>query len=520
MTINFSPLQIQRLKYQPELPKALSDFHLLSFKQIQEDRSHLIDSNLENYFPFTSKNKEVRLEKTEQKEKKTLKVGVVFSGGQAPGGHNVVVGLFDALKKLNVNNRLFGFLDGPQGIISNKSIELTQEILANYRNQGGFDLLGSGRTKIESPEDFRASAATVSSLDLDGLVVIGGDDSNTNAAFLAEYFKEKRIKTKVCGVPKTIDGDLKNQWIEMSFGFDTACKVYSEIIGNLLRDALSAKKYYFFVKMMGRSASHVTLECALRTQVNLALISEEIEKKEWTLEQLTAFVADMICKRAENGKDYGLLLIPEGIIEFIPEFRQMIKELNAIKDQNAMSDIQNHLSSNALHCFQMLPKEIQQQLFLERDPHGNIQVSKIETERLLIDLVSKELNQLKANKKYKGKFTAQPFFCGYEGRSALPSNFDAQYCYSLGHVAALLVESGLSGYMACVGNLDAPVNQWSIYGIPLFKMLAFEERAGKTRPVLKKSFVDLQGKSFLAFASQRDEWMLNDHYLCPGPIQF
>lgn len=456
---------------------------------------------------------------TESKETlktQPLRLGVVLSGGQAAGGHNVIIGLYDALKKLNPKSQLFGFLDGPSGIIKNIHKELVLEELNRFRNTGGFDLLGSGRTKIESPEQFVSSLETVKKLDLDGLVIIGGDDSNTNAALLAQYYRENNCKTCVVGVPKTIDGDLKNSFIEISFGFDTACKTYSEIIGNVMRDTLSAKKYWYFIKLMGRSASHVTLEAALQTQPNLAWISEEVLAKKRTLSDLVAEAADLVSKRSASGKNYGIVLIPEGIIEFIPEVKLLIKELNTLLADGKAESIETLLTEASKRCFLAIPKDVRAQLLYDRDPHGNVQVSKIETERLFIQMVKEELKR----RRFKGKFDPQPMFLGYEGRAAFPSNFDCQYCYALGYVAALLIQSKASGYICSIQNLTEPVEDWTIAGIPLIAMIHQEERNGKVVPVIEKALVDLDGPVFAAFNAMRQKWALEDHYHSPGPIQF
>lgn len=520
-----------RLDYQPSLPPVLKDISCLKAIPEPIECPFSVETEIAQQFLHTASQANLNFKIVDNSSNtRPLKVGVVFSGGQAPGGHNVITGLLDALHKLNGENQLIGFMDGPSGLIKNNSISLTTEKVAPYRNQGGFDLIGSGRTKIETPEQFEAVAKNVQSLNLDGLVIIGGDDSNTNAAFLAEYFKSVGITTSVVGVPKTIDGDLKNEFIEVSFGFDTATKIYAEVIGNLAKDALSAKKYYFFVKLMGRSASHITLECAVKTRINLALIGEEFAAQKLTLQQLIDQIADMICLRADKGKNYGVILVPEGIIEFIDEFKIMIEELSHVLHQ-----IQNQLefdhvakidliiqalSLNSATCFSNLPEEFQRQLLLDRDPHGNIQVSKIETERLLIQLVDKELNKRKKEGSYKGKFNSQPLFCGYEGRSGLPSNFDCQYCYALGHVAAVLINSKVSGYMACIRCLNQTVNDWQIQGISLTRMLHLEQRKGKMMPVIQKGLVDLEGAIFNYYKKKRSDWSLEDHYCCPGPIQF
>ena len=514
-----SNLQHVRLKFEPKLPKVLNslrNLHAAVDKCIQTSRELPVE------FPVLSRLPFLKFEGKEDLTPAPLTVGVVLSGGQAAGGHNVISGLFDALKKLHPGSRLFGFLNGPSGIIDHKFVEITEQSLAVYRNQGGFDLLGSGRTKIETPEQFAASKKSVADLGLDGLVIVGGDDSNTNAAFLAEYFHKEGCQTKVIGVPKTIDGDLKNQFIECSFGFDSACKTYSELIGNVLCDALSQKKYYFFIKLMGRSASHIALECALQTQPNLALIGEEVEAKKLTIADITNLIADMVCRRAEKKKEYGAILIPEGIIEFIPECKQLIAELNSLlaSPESKVEGIAERLSPASSQCFKALPVEVQNQLLLDRDPHGNVQVSKIESDRLFMETVKKELAQRKKAGSYQGKFSAQPLFYGYEGRSCLPSNFDAQYCYALGHVAALLISQGYSGYMARVQNLSKPVEDWQIGAVPLVKMMHMENRKGKLKPVIRKALVDLQGPLFAKFNLNRERWKWEDDYRSPGPIQF
>lgn len=512
-----TPLQAARLSYQPKLPPIfhhITDVHLEPtdhFKDLPKEIAH--------YFPATRENRFLNIVAGKKHSHDPLKVGVVFSGGQASGGHNVITGLFDALKKLNPASRLYGFLDGPSGIIENRSIELTENMLSSYRNQGGFDLIGSGRTKIETPQQFQGADAAVKALNLDGLVIIGGDDSNTNAALLAEYFIKVGTKTKVIGVPKTIDGDLKNDHIEISFGFDSAIKTYSELIANLQRDALSAKKYYFFVKLMGRSASHVALECALQTHSNLTLIGEEIKYKKATLKQLVNQIADLVVKREAAGKNYGVILIPEGIIEFIPEMGVLVDELNTLLAKNP-NFVATDLTTASRNCYESLPKEIQQQLLLERDSHGNVQVSKIETERLFIDMVKAELKQRTKAGEYKGKFSPQGIFYGYEGRSCLPTNFDAQYCYALGYTAAVLIDGGATGYICAIRHLADPVDKWKPEGVPLNTMMGLQKRQGEMRPVIEKSYVELNGKVFEKFAKDRQQWMIEDDYQMPGPIQF
>lgn len=527
-----SPLQELRTKYEPPLPYILKDLNALSLAPASDLSSK--NDSLKSIFPKTYALPKLSFIKNSPSKYSPLNIGFVFSGGQAAGGHNVASGLFDALKKMNKESRLIGFLDGPKGIIENKSLEITAELLASYRNLGGFDLIGSGRTKIETEEQFKASASTVTSLNLDGLVIIGGDDSNTNAALLAEYFLNKDIQTKVIGVPKTIDGDLKNEYIEIPFGFDSATKTYSEIIGNTLTDALSAKKYTFFIKLMGRTASHIALECALQTHANLTFIGEEVELQKKTIRDITYEMTDLIVERAKKGKEYGVILIPEGLIEFIPECKKLIKELNAflapdqehakklesLKDNEKISYIKNLLPKESQQCLDSLPSNIQLQLLLDRDPHGNVQVSKIDTERLFVETVKIELKNRDKGNEGKIKFSPQPLFCGYEGRSCMPSNFDSQYCYALGHVAALLINGGATGYISCIQKLHLSTDQWEIAGIPLVSMIHLEERHGKSKPVIKKALVDLQGKHFVQFKSLRNQWRLEDDYMNPGPIQF
>lgn len=497
-------LQNHRLRYQPQLPKILRE----PIKLVPQEKDKEVDPEIEKLFSHSSQLPILTFQKGATSSSGPLKVGVVLSGGQAPGGHNVISGLFDALKKNDSASELIGFLDGPSGLIKNKFIELTKEKVDPYRNQGGFDCLGSDRTKIETPEQFNALEKTLREHRLDGLVIVGGDDSNTNAAFMAEFCHQKGIETAIVGVPKTIDGDLKNEYIEISFGFDTACKIYSEIIGNLLKDALSQKKYYFFVKMMGRSASHVTLECALQTHVNLALIGEEIASKKMSLSAVVRQVADLICERSEKGKNFGVILVPEGLLEFIPECQTLFDELNQYPNKP--------LTPLSQACFDSFPKEIQLQLLQDRDPHGNVQFSKIETERLLIALVEQALKDLKS----QVKFSPQPLFCGYEGRAGLPTNFDSNYCYSLGSMAASLIQNRASGYMCCIRNLIDSVENWTLTAVPIVKMLHLEMRNNKKRTVLQKSYVNLKGSVFEAYKKIREACRVDDSYCCPGPIQF
>jgi pyrophosphate--fructose-6-phosphate 1-phosphotransferase len=489
-----------RQKYKPVVPQILCQLDTVAF----EKAGHLpVQVEIREFFPKTSDQFLLQGKRGSVQKFSVLKIGAVFSGGQAPGGHNVLTGLFDALQVLNSHSKLYGFLDGPGGVIGNKHIELTSSMLAPYRNQGGFDLLGSGRTKIEKDEQLRLTLKTAQNLGLDGLVVIGGDDSNTNAAFIAEYFLQHGCRTRVIGVPKTIDGDLQNQHVAISFGFDTATKIYSEMIGNIARDALSAKKYYHFIKLMGRSASHITLECALKTHPNLTLISEERQ----TLSQITMKIANLVEQRAEMSKHYGVILIPEGLIEHMPEMAVLIKELKGSPDK---------LSPDSKTVWEMLPERVQQQLLLDRDPHGNVNLSAVETELVLIEAVMKELK----NRKFKGKFSPLTHFFGYEGRAGLPTNFDANYCYALGQTAALLIAHGFTAYMAFVQHLSRPAHEWTIGGLPLASQLIFHAKKGKLKPVIVKAYVDLKGTPYHRLQKHASQWALEDEYHYPGPMQF
>lgn len=509
-----SLLDQERIKYQPSLPPLLHSLEALVVRK--EAIASEAPQEIATLFPKTSHQPRLYFEKGAAKAASPLKVGVVLSGGQAPGGHNVIAGLFDALKKLNSHSRLIGFVGGPAGIHENHTLEITESLLAPYRNTGGFDLIGSGRAKVETEEQLAAAVKNATQLGLDGLVIIGGDDSNTNAALLAEYFSEKGCPTRIIGVPKTIDGDLKNSSVEISFGFDTASKIYSEMIGNIARDACSSKKYTHFIKLMGRSASHIALECALQTHPNLTLIGEEIFEKKMTLKEIVGMVTDLIVLRSKKGKNFGVILIPEGLIEFIPEIKGLIRELN-MKLAEGQSGVIERLTSDSRTTFLSLPKSIQEQLLFDRDPHGNIQVSHISTEQLLLELVKKEL---KERKDFKGKFHALQHFLGYEGRCGFPSNFDANYCTALGMGAALLVHHGVTGYMSVVHQLHKDPKDWEIGGFPIVEMMDFEERKGKRKPVIRKTLVDLNGKPFKTFAAQRESWMQEESYLNPGPIQF
>ncbi len=514
-------LQKARQAYLPKIPHLLRDpfaLHLVS-----SDEKCSVDEKIKGFFPLTCGQPLLKGKKGERRETKPLQIGVVLSGGQAAGGHNVIVGIYDSLKLLHPNSRLFGFLDGPGGIVAGRSRELDLTYLDSYRNQGGFDMIGAGRDKIETEEQLNASLATVQTMKLDGLVIIGGDDSNTNAAILTEYFKKRGCATKVIGVPKTIDGDLKNSFVATSFGFDTACKVYSEIIGNIARDAASAKKYYHFIRLMGRSASHVALECALATHPNLVFIGEEIAFKKRELSHIVEEIAELICKRSQIGKHYGVILIPEGLIEFIPEIASLIKELNHILAKDPYLDVKSaheKLSSNSQKSFSSLPELIQQQLLLNRDSHGNVQVSFIETQRLLMELVEAEIG----NRIKKGicspKFAPIHHFLGYEGRAGYPSNFDCNYCYALGLTATQLISHGATGYMACISDLTKSPQEWGVGGVPLTALMYLEVRKGKEKPVIQKAFVDLNGRPFAELERRRKQWELQDEYCNPGPIQF
>ena len=460
-----------------------------------------------------------------------INVGIILSGGQAPGGHNVISGLFDEVKKLNPENRLYGFLMGPGGLVDHNYIEITAENLQAYRNTGGFDMIGSGRTKLEKEEQFEKGLEIIRKLDIKAVVIIGGDDSNTNACVLAEYYAAKQYGVQVIGCPKTIDGDLKNDQIETSFGFDTATKTYSELIGNIERDCNSARKYWHFIKLMGRSASHIALECALQTQPNICLVSEEIEAKDQTLNDIVEYIAGVVAYRAEQGNNFGVVLIPEGLIEFIPAIGRLIQELNDLLaahgadylnlDKAAQREyILAHLSAENKATFETLPEGVARQLSLDRDPHGNVQVSLIETEKLISEMVAAKLDQWKKEGKYTGKFAPQHHFFGYEGRCAAPSNFDADYCYALGASAAQLIANGKTGYMSIVKNTTASADQWKAGGVPITMMMNMERRNGEMKPVIRKALVELDGAPFKTFAAQREKWAKETCYIYPGPIQY
>ncbi len=525
-----SALQLARAAYQPKLPKALRG----ALKAIEGEPTQSVadQEEVQKLFPNTYGMPYLKFEPAEgEATAVTVNVGVILSGGQAPGGHNVISGLFDGLKKLNPANRLYGFILGPGGLVDHNYMELTADIIDEYRNTGGFDIIGSGRTKLEQKEQFDKGLEILKQLDIKALVIIGGDDSNTNACVLAEYYKAMGAGVQVIGCPKTIDGDLKNSEIETSFGFDTATKVYSEVIGNIMRDCNSAKKYWHFIKLMGRSASHVTLECALQTHPNVTLIGEEVEQKNQTLDQVVTYIAEIIAARAAQGKNYGVVLVPEGLIEFIPAIKKLISELNdmlaanqsefdSISADKKIAYIVEHLSAENAALFNSLPAAVSSQLALERDPHGNVQVSLIETEQLLAEMVGKKLAQWKQEGKYTGKYATQHHFFGYEGRCAAPSNFDADYCYSLGFNASMLIAAGKTGYMSSIKNTSLPVDQWIAGGIPITMMMNMEKRNGKMKPVIRKALVELDGAPFTYFAANREKWAIETDFVYPGPIQY
>ncbi|MGM9702331.1 MAG: diphosphate--fructose-6-phosphate 1-phosphotransferase [Prevotella sp.] len=525
-----SALQIARAAYQPKLPKALRG----ALKAVEGEPTQSVadQEEVEKLFPNTYGMPYLKFEPTDgEPTSVAINVGVILSGGQAPGGHNVISGLFDGIKKLNPENRLFGFILGPGGLVDHNYMELTADIIDEYRNTGGFDIIGSGRTKLEKQEQFDKGLEILKALDIKALVIIGGDDSNTNACVLAEYYKAIGAGVQVIGCPKTIDGDLKNSEIETSFGFDTATKVYSEVIGNIMRDCNSAKKYWHFIKLMGRSASHVTLECALQTRPNITLIGEEVEAKNQSLDDVVTYIADAVADRATRGMNYGVVLVPEGLIEFIPAIKKLIAELNdmlaanqadfdMVADDKKIDYVLKHLSDENAAIFKSLPLSVSRQLALERDPHGNVQVSLIETEQLLAEMVGKKLAQWKKDGIYSGKFSTQHHFFGYEGRCAAPSNFDADYCYSLGFNAAMLIAAGKTGYMSSVKNTSKPVDEWIAGGIPITMMMNMEKRNGQMKPVIRKALVELDGKPYKYFVAHRTKWARETEFVYPGPIQY
>ena len=530
-----SPLQQERLKYQPKLPESLkAGINKLVCVEKEKTEAVKDKEQIKELFQKTYGQAIVEFaEGNEEKASSVKNVGVILSGGQAPGGHNVIAGLYDALKQANKENKLYGFLGGPSGIIDGKYVEFDDKFIDAYRNTGGFDIIGSGRTKLETEEQFKKSLEVCKKLNISAVVIIGGDDSNTNAALLAEWFVKHDTGIQVIGCPKTIDGDLKNDQIEVSFGFDTATKTYAELIGNIQRDANSAKKYWHFIKIMGRSASHVAVEAALQTQPNICLVSEEVEEKKMSLKQIVEDMCKIICKRAENGKNFGIVIVPEGLIEFIPEMKDLISKLNDLTHeletdetyQNVRSEekfkiISSKLDENNAKLFMSLPALIKAQLLMDRDPHGNVQVSRIETEKLLIEMIRTRLNELKDEGVYVGKFSDQAHFFGYEGRCAFPSNFDADYCYSLGFNAFALINFGLTGYLSSVKNLIKPAKEWVAGGVPLTMMMNMEKRHGEMKPVIQKALIKLDGKVFKELEAMREEWAMNDRYLFPGAIQY
>lgn len=524
-----SALQQARKAYIPKLPEALKGY--VKVKEGAPTQSVDNQEEIKKLFPNTYGMPIVEFESSDVENNKPMNVGVILSGGQAPGGHNVITGLFDTIKKMNPDNKLYGFILGPGGLVDHKYIEITADFIDDYRNTGGFDMIGSGRTKLEKVDQFEKGLEIVRKLDIKALVIIGGDDSNTNACVLAEYYAAKNYGVQVIGCPKTIDGDLKNSQIETSFGFDTATKTYSELIGNIERDCNSARKYWHFIKLMGRSASHIALECALQCQPNICLVSEEIKAKNMTLNQIVENICDVIAYRASQGNNFGVILIPEGLIEFIPSIGKLIEELNDLlathgddyKGLDAASQreyILAHLSDENKQTFATLPSNVARQLSLDRDPHGNVQVSLIETEKLLSDMCAAKLAQWKEEGKYTGKFSALHHFFGYEGRCAAPSNFDADYCYALGTSAAHLIANGKTGYMAIVNNTTAPTSEWKAGGVPITMMMNMERRNGEMKPVIRKALVELDGKPFKELEKHRDTWAKETCYIYPGPIQY
>lgn len=522
-----SVLQKSREAYTPKLPKALRGF--VDVKEGKPTQSVGDQDEIKKLFPKTYGLPLVEFVPGEKKTNEPINVGVILSGGQAPGGHNVISGIFDGIKRLNPENRLYGFLMGPGGLVDHNYMELTSDIIDNYRNTGGFDMIGSGRTKLEKVEQFEKGREIIEKLGIKALVIIGGDDSNTNACVLAEYYAAKNYGIQVIGCPKTIDGDLKNDQIETSFGFDTATKTYSEVIGNIERDANSAQKYWHFIKLMGRSASHIALECALQCHPNVTIISEEVEKNDTSLDEIVTYIAQAVADRAADGNNFGTVLIPEGLIEFIPAIKRLIAELNdllaseegkEVEPKDHYNWIKSKLTGENAAVYASLPEGVAKQLTMERDPHGNVQVSLIETEKLLSEMVANKLAEWKKEGKFNGKFAAQHHFFGYEGRCAAPSNYDADYCYALGISASELISNGKTGYMAIVKNTTAPAEEWIAGGVPITMMFNMERRNGEMKPVIRKALVDLNGKPFKEFASHREEWRRNTCFVYPGPIQY
>ena len=524
-----SALQIARAAYQPKLPQALKG--AVVAKEGEPTQSVADQEAIKALFPNTYGMPLIQFVEGEAVEFPAINVGVILSGGQAPGGHNVISGLFDGIKKLNKDSKLYGFILGPGGLVDHNYKELTAEIVDEYRNTGGFDIIGSGRTKLEKEEQFEKGYEIIKELGIKALVIIGGDDSNTNACVLAEYYAAKNYGVQVIGCPKTIDGDLKNEMIETSFGFDTACKTYAEVIGNIQRDCNSARKYWHFIKLMGRSASHIALECALQVQPNVCIVSEEVEEKEMSLDDVVTYIAQVVADRAADGNNFGTVLIPEGLIEFIPAMKRLIAELNdflahngeefaAVEKAEQRQYIIDHLSAENAAIYASLPEGVARQLSLDRDPHGNVQVSLIETEKLLSEMVATKLAAWKKEGKFVGKFSAQHHFFGYEGRCAAPSNFDADYCYSLGYTASMLIANGKTGYMSSVRNTTAPAAEWIAGGVPITMMMNMERRHGEMKPVIQKALVKLDGAPYKKFAANREAWAKETAYVYPGPIQY
>ncbi len=525
-----SALQIARADYKPKMPKVL--YGNVKVEEGAATQSVADQEEVKKLFPHTYGMPTLKFVETSEKtDFPAINVGVILSGGQAPGGHNVIAGIFDGIKNMNANSHLYGFLMGPGGLVDHNNKELTADIIDEYRNTGGFDIIGSGRTKLETKEQFDKGLEILKKLEIKALVIIGGDDSNTNACVLAEYYKSINAGVQVIGCPKTIDGDLKNEMIETSFGFDTACKVYSEVIGNIERDCNSARKYWHFIKLMGRSASHIALECALQVQPNICIISEEVEAKKLSLDDIVTDIANAVAKRAANGNNFGTVLIPEGLIEFIPAMKALISELNdflahhqeefnAVPKDDQLEYIKKNLSAENAKVFGSLPAGVARQLTLDRDPHGNVQVSLIETEKLLAEMVGNKLAEMKSAGKYNGKFASQVHFFGYEGRCAAPSNYDADYCYSLGYTASALIAAGKTGYMSSVRNTTAPAEEWIAGGVPVTMMMNMERRHGELKPVIQKALVKLDGAPFKYLEKNREAWAVGTEYVYPGPIQY
>ena len=526
-----SALQVARSAYQPKLPKAL----LGPVVAVEGAPTQSVGNQeeIKAMFPNTYGMPVITFEAGEQKAMEPFNVGIILSGGQTPGGHNVISGLYDGVKNINPQCKLYGFLMGPGGLVDHKYVEFNDEFINEYRNTGGFDIIGSGRTKLEKEAQFESGIQILRELGIKALVIIGGDDSNTNACVLAEYYAAKKYGVQVIGCPKTIDGDLKNDQIETSFGFDTACKTYSELIGNIQRDCNSARKYWHFIKLMGRSASHIALECALQTQPNICLVSEEVEKKEMTLDDVVTYIAQIVADRAAEGNNFGTVLIPEGLIEFIPAIKKLIAELNEVLTDPATGEsrafanaeeqiafVEANIAAENLAILKSLPADVARQLCLDRDPHGNVQVSLIETEKLLSRMVATKLAAWKKEGKFAGKFSAQHHFFGYEGRCAAPSNYDADYCYSLGYNASRLIANGKTGYMSIIKNTTAPAAEWIAGGVPITMMMNMERRNGAMKPVIRKALVELEGAPFKFFAAHREEWAKTTSYVYPGPIQY